>query len=322
MIAHLRANLILVFGTLLLCAILYPAVLLGIGHTLFATSAAGSLVEQSAGRVVGSSLIAQPFAGDVYFHPRPSAVNFNGAGSGGSNWGTSNPRLRARAAHMLGPIVRFDTANGRDAAGKTVQQRIDEWFLTTPHASVRWANENPTLAAIWFEDSATAIAAWENSNPQQVAPDELRSDRLRGPAEEFFARFDSAHPGTWPVVEGGTLRPTRSGPTIHAYFFDTWLRDHPEVTLEHVPVDMVTASGSGLDPHITLSNARWQLRRVAEARARDSRRDVGQVRHAIDELLAKHAALPLGGLAGGEPLVNVLEINLALDKQLSRRAAK
>jgi K+-transporting ATPase ATPase C chain len=72
----------------------------------------------------------------------------------------------------------------------------------------------------------------------------------------------------------------------------------------------VTASGSGLDPHIALENATYQLDRVASAWAAEAKRDPATVRKEIEQMLQGNAA-PLGGLAG-EKLINVLQVNLAL----------
>jgi K+-transporting ATPase ATPase C chain len=61
---HLRANLWLLFLSLVICAVLYPGVLLLIGQTVFHNKAEGSLLYDKDGKPVGSRLIAQPFTGE------------------------------------------------------------------------------------------------------------------------------------------------------------------------------------------------------------------------------------------------------------------
>ena len=91
---HVAANLWLLLLTIVICAIAYPLLLLGIGQVVWHDKANGSLVTDDVGTPIGSRLIAQPFTGDEYFHPRPSAVTYNAAATGGSNWGGNNPALR------------------------------------------------------------------------------------------------------------------------------------------------------------------------------------------------------------------------------------
>lgn len=169
--------------TLLVCCVAYPLAVLALAQVINKEQAEGSLVRNDAGEVVGSRLIAQAFTSPRYFWPRPSAVDFDGQGAGGSNLAPGNPELTKRAT-------------------------------------------------------------------------------------EIIARLD---PG------GGSL----------------------------VPADLVTASGSGLDPHISKAAAALQVRRIARARGLDEA--------AVRELVERLAA-PAGGCLAPEPLVNVLEINLALDK--------
>src|SRR5262249_35932431 len=105
--------------------------------------------------------------------------------------------------------------------------------------------------------------------------------------------------------------------SVEAVFFEMWLEQHPDADLAQVPADLVMTSGSGLDPHISVANARYQLDRVVPACAKKYKLAEADVRKALDELLDTHAASPLGGLAG-VPLLNVLELNAALADRMQR----
>jgi potassium-transporting ATPase KdpC subunit len=213
MLAHLRAVLWLFVLTVVICCVIYPAVLWGIGQTIFRNQAQGSLIYLD-GKPIGSALIAQNFSSPSYFHSRPSAVSYNASASGGSNLAASNPKLRQRVAQTI--------------------------------------------------------------------------------VEEQARRIDA------------------------------------RLSLEPLPADMVTTSGSGLDPDITLRNAKYQadgvvaenVKNIVAAYEKGSANQKAtpeqinavteELRKEIDGLLAQAASRPMFGLSGDVPLVNVLQVNLAL----------
>ena len=188
LIKELRISLMATILIAILVCGLYPGVVWVVAHGLFPHRADGSLITAK-GKVIGSSLLAQGFAGAQYFHPRPSAASYDAAHSGGSNWGPLSRRL-------------IDT----------VRDRV---------ISYRAENDLP--------------------------------------------------PGT------------------------------------PVPADAVTASSSGLDPHISVKNAQLQTRRVAEVRGLS-----------LEVVMRKIEAHTEGRTLGilGEPRVNVLMLNLDLDGKL------
>ena len=81
------------FVMTVLLGLIYPLVVTGIGRGFFPHQAGGSLIERD-GKVVGSSLIAQKFAGERYFAPRPSAIDYNPLPSGGTNLGPTSKKLK------------------------------------------------------------------------------------------------------------------------------------------------------------------------------------------------------------------------------------
>jgi K+-transporting ATPase ATPase C chain len=81
--------------TTILFGLVYPLVVTGLAQILFHDKANGQLIVQG-GKVIGSRIIAQPFTGAGYFHPRGSAAGTNGydaANSGGTNYGPTNQKL-------------------------------------------------------------------------------------------------------------------------------------------------------------------------------------------------------------------------------------
>lgn len=171
---------------ILLCGLVYPLVSTGVAQVLFPQQANGSMLRDAEGRGVGSELIGQFFANPAFFQGRVSSVDYNGAGSGSSNYAPSNPALIQR-----------------------------------------------------IKDSITA-----------------------------------------------------------------WQKQNPGVPISQVPVDLITNSGSGLDPHISPQAAQVQIPRIS-----------GLTGIAQDRLKTLVQEQTEGRSAGvfGEPRVNVLKLNLALE---------
>jgi len=81
--------------TTILCGLVYPLVVTALAQVMFPDKANGQLIAQG-GKLIGSRIIAQPFTGAAYFHPRGSAAGNNGydaASSGGTNYGPTNQKL-------------------------------------------------------------------------------------------------------------------------------------------------------------------------------------------------------------------------------------
>lgn len=164
----------------ILLGLVYPLAITGIAQVVFPQKANGSLITEN-GQIIGSSLIAQNFDNPKYIYPRPSAVDYNAAGSGASNLGPSSKKL-----------------------AEQVKERIANMGQKT-----------------------------------------------------------------------------------------------------NIPPDAVLTSASGLDPHISIENARLQAKRVAKVR--------GLQISKLDELISNNTDSEFLGVWGQEG-VNVLKLNIALDK--------
>lgn len=178
-----------VMMTLSLCAFLAVGYVfvLWVFAQLFSPNGGNAETVEVDGKVVGAANVGQVFSQDKYFWGRPSAVDYNASGSGGSNKGTNNPEYL-----------------------KDVEGRIE-----------------------------------------------------------------------------------------------AFMKAHPYLKKSEIPSEMVTASGSGLDPDISPRGAYVQVKRVAQARNLDEAQ--------VMELVKQTVQTPLLGLFGTEK-VNVLKLNVALDR--------
>ena len=183
LLSHIGTCLRLVIGTMGICCLVYPLIILLIGQVATPFTANGWLLKNNHNRIIGSQIIAQKFVSPKYFQPRPSAVDYDAAMSGGSNLSPANPLLTQRA----------------------------EAIIKRSNASVQ----------------------------------------------------------------------------------------------KPVPPDLLTTSGSGLDPDISLGAADFQAKKVATARNLPV--------SAVADLVRRHAFLP-GGFLTQTPIVNVLVLNRSLDQ--------
>src|SRR6266853_5791382 len=145
--------------TLILTGVAYPLLTTGAALALFPDRARGSLVADQQGRLVGSELIAQPFATSPYLQPRPSAAGekgYDATASGGSNLGPTSKALRDR---VVKDVQRLQQENP-DAPGAVPAE------LVTASASGLDPHLSPE-AALW---QAPRIA-----QARGVAPDRVRA---------------------------------------------------------------------------------------------------------------------------------------------------
>jgi K+-transporting ATPase ATPase C chain len=162
-----------------------------------------------------------------------------------------------------------------------------------------------TIAQIVFPSQANGSLLGSDKQP-------LGSELIGQPfsrAEYFWGRPSATSPASY---NGGASSGSNQGPTNPALIDAVQarikaLRDADPSNTKPVPVDLVTASASGLDPHISSAAAAYQISRVALARHMSP----DSVRELVD-----HYTEPRQWGVLGEPRVNVLKLNLALDQRL------
>jgi K+-transporting ATPase ATPase C chain len=173
MLSDLRPAIV---STVLLTALLglgYPLLITGVAKVAFPYQAEGSLVRDATGQVVGSALIAQPFAKDEYLHPRPSAAGSNGydaSGSSGSNYGPLNPDLAKR--------ITTDAATLRASTG---HQEIPDDAITTSGSGL-----DPDISPAYALLQVDRIAKARGLSPDQVR--KVVADHVDAPLLGFIGQ--------------------------------------------------------------------------------------------------------------------------------------
>ena len=118
---NLLIAVLMTIATTILLGLVYPLMVTGLAQVFFSEKANGQLIRRN-GMVIGSCIIAQPFSGAGYFHPRPSAAGngYDASSSGGSNLGPTNQKL----------VVRVNAAVS-DARAETPNRLIPIDMVTT-----------------------------------------------------------------------------------------------------------------------------------------------------------------------------------------------
>lgn len=161
------------------------------------------------------------------------------------------------------------------------------------------------LAKVLFPDQAAGSLILQNGTSGQPVGSALIGQNF-SEAKYFWGRPSATGPMPYNAAASGgsNLGPLNPALRDAVSARIAALRKADPGNTSAVPIDLVTASASGLDPHISLAAAQYQLARVARVRQLPPQ--------AVQELIGKNTQSPFLGFLG-EPVVNVLRLNLALD---------
>jgi K+-transporting ATPase ATPase C chain len=120
MLTEITRGVLFTIVTMVLVGGVYHVGLWAVGRIAFPAQAQGSLIRRDDGSVIGSSLVGQAFTRAEYFHPRPSAVDYNAASTGGSNFGPSNPEHLQLVQARLADVVARESASANEVPSEMV----------------------------------------------------------------------------------------------------------------------------------------------------------------------------------------------------------
>lgn len=173
MLSEIRPAIISTVLFTLLLGLAYPLAITGVAKAVFPYQAGGSLVRDGQGQVIGSALIAQPFARDEYLHPRPSAAGMNGydaSGSSGSNYGPLSADLLKR--------IKTDAAALRASTG---HDQIPDDAITASGSGL-----DPDISPAYADLQIDRIAKARGVSAEAVR--KVIADQTRGPMLGFLGQ--------------------------------------------------------------------------------------------------------------------------------------
>ena len=159
------------------------------------------------------------------------------------------------------------------------------------------------IAQVFFHDQANGSLIYRNNRPVGST---LIGQEFNDP-KYFWGRISATSPVPFNAAasSGSNFGPSNPALIDAVKARIKALKDLDQDNTNSIPVDLVTSSASGLDPHISLAAAYYQVPRVARSR--------GLSQDVVKNIVKQHTAGRLLGVIG-EPVVNVLETNLALDE--------
>jgi potassium-transporting ATPase KdpC subunit len=163
------------------------------------------------------------------------------------------------------------------------------------------------IAQVFFSEQANGSIIMKDNKP---AGSSLIGQPFDGP-KYFWGRLSATALFPYNAASSGGSNLSQTNPDLvkQAQGRISALRDTDPQAAANVPIDLATASGSGLDPHISPAAAEYQVMRIAGARGIDE--------SAVLSIVAKNTEGRQFGILG-EPQVNVLKLNLALDEMQKR----
>ena len=333
---NVRQGTLVTLVLLLLCGFLFPAALSGLSAVFFPSQSKGSLVTAD-GIAVGATNVGQEFTEDYFLWGRPSAYHYNtyyeedtdgdgqveqyyndgtefaGLGSGSNNYAPSNPALITRVESSIVSYLTQTLAvtedlpenafaalpGAKDAVEAQIACVAESAGISSEELETRVFSTYTLLSAAGLaaetvgDTSAEGIAAAAG-----ITVDELYESAAASVSVDDICQAANISEEQTASIEVPTLYELQKSYVAEAAGLPL---EEVDNMVEAIPTDLMTASGSGLDPHISPASAELQVSRIAEAS--------GLNEEQVRAIIAENTQGKWLGVFG-EETVNVLGVNL------------